>query len=132
MGYAGDAADVWTKQNGVGFLINRAVLLYGMGGRLDRLDGFLGRLVFRLFGAVCAIVALICGYAVWWHVSRGVPNSWVPPILFGIAAIAAASCVPYCFSRSRTFDEALDAMEGGAGDTNRWASRNERRSGRRL
>lgn len=89
-----------------------------MAGRFDRIDSALGRLVFRAFGWLCAIVALVCGYAGWWHFSHWNPDfSYVPAILFGIAALAAASCVPYCLSRKRTFGEALDAMEGGV-DTN--------------
>ena len=91
-----------------------------MARRMARIDGFLGRLVFRFFGLVCAAVALICAYAVWWHVEHWDPEvSLVPAILFGIAAVAAASCVPYCFSRNRRFVEALDAMEGGTGDQHR-------------
>ena len=84
--------------------------------RFDRLDGLLGRLFFRAAGTLCLLVALICAYASWWHVSRGLPHSWVPPLLFGICALAAGSCVTYCFARMRTFTEALDAMEGGVGD----------------
>ncbi len=87
-----------------------------MAGKLDRLDGFLGRLVFRAAGVACGIVALVCGYAAWWHIDHWSPGSLVPTILFGVAALAAGSCVPYCFSRKRRFVEALDAMEGGTGD----------------
>lgn len=91
-----------------------------MAQRMDRLDGFLGRLVFRAFGVLCGIVALVCGYAAWWHIERWDPGiSLVPTILFSLAALAAASCVPYCFSRNRRFVEALDAMEGGVGDQHR-------------
>jgi uncharacterized membrane protein YfcA len=87
---------------------------------MDRLDGFLGRLVFRAFGIGCGMIALVCGYAAWWHIDHWDPEaSLVPAILFAIAAIAAASVVPYCFSRNRSFVDALDAMEGGAGDQHR-------------
>lgn len=84
------------------------------------LDRTLGRLVFRTVGLVCALVALICAYAAWSRISDWQDYSLLPTILFGIAAIAAGSCVPYCFSRQRTFAEALDAMEGGVGDTRKW------------
>jgi len=91
---------------------------------MDRLDGYLGRLVFRAAGLGCAIIALVCGYAAWWHVEHWDQDmSLVPTILFSIAALAAAATVPYCFSRKRRFVEALDAMEGGAGDTHRPAKR---------
>jgi hypothetical protein len=39
--------------------------------------------------------------------------------MFGLVALAGASVVPYCFSRKRGLGEALDAMEGGAGDRQR-------------
>jgi hypothetical protein len=88
-----------------------------MAKRLDRVDGFLGRLVFRAFGLLCALIALVCGYAAWWHAEHRVPDmSLVPTLLFGLAALAAASVIPYCFSRDRKFIEALDAMEGGGAD----------------
>jgi uncharacterized membrane protein len=85
--------------------------------RFEKLDGMLGRLLFRAVGLVCALVALICAFTVHWHLTNWNPDySLVPAILFGLAAIAAASAVPYCFSRKRTFANALDAMEGGVGD----------------
>ena len=88
-----------------------------MADRLQRIDGFLGRLVFRAFGIGCAIIAAVCAYAAWWHLDhQGEIGSVVPFILFSLASLAAASCVPYCFSRKRSFVEALDAMEGGVGD----------------
>ena len=84
------------------------------------LDRTLGRLFFRTIGLMCAIVALICAYAAWSHVSDWQDYSLAPTILFLLATLAAGTCVPYCFSRQRTFAEALDAMEGGAGDTRKW------------
>lgn len=84
--------------------------------RVQRVDGFLGRLVFRAFGFLCAVIAMATGYAAWSHLAEGRPHGWAPVIMFGIAALAAASVVPYCFSRKRSFAEALDAMEGGVGD----------------
>jgi hypothetical protein len=83
----------------------------------ERLDGFLGRLLFRAVGLLCAIVAAVCAYAAWWHIGHwNATESLVPTILFSVAALASASIIPYCFSRNRSFVEALDAMEGGAGD----------------
>jgi hypothetical protein len=84
--------------------------------RVQRIDGFLGRLVFRAFGVLCGIIALVAGYAAWSHVSEGLPHGWAPAIMFGVVALTAALTVPYCFSRKRNFAEALDAMEGGVGD----------------
>ena len=90
-----------------------------MTGRIDRLDKALGRLVFRLVGLVCLVVAVGTAYAAWSHVSAGRPYGWIPVILFGLVAVAAGSCVPYCLSRNRSLGEALDAMEGGPGDLHR-------------
>ena len=87
---------------------------------VGRVDGFLGRLVFRAFGLVCAAVAIGTAYGAWSHAASGRPYGWTPVILFGLLAVASGSCVPFCFSRKRTFGESLDAMEGGSGlDTNR-------------
>jgi len=83
-----------------------------MTGKLDRLDGFLGRLVFRAVGLLCGLITLACGYAAWWHVTQmEAGGRLVPTLLFGLGAAGAASVVPYCFSRKRRFVEALDAME---------------------
>ena len=40
----------------------------------------------------------------------------VKAIFFAMVTLAAASVIPYCFSRDRKFIEALDAMEGGGAD----------------
>ena len=85
----------------------------------DRLDGFLGRLIFRTVGLLCALIALGTAYGAWNHVAAGRPYGWTPVLLFGMAAVAAASCVPFCFSRRRSFGDALDSMEGGAGTSRR-------------
>lgn len=87
---------------------------------VDRLDGFLGRLVYRAVGVFCALVALVSGYTAWWHFDHWDSDiSRVPAILFSLVALAAASAIPFCFSRNRSFAEALDAMEGGVGDQHR-------------
>lgn len=91
-----------------------------MAGRFDRIDGFLGRLFFRALGTLCAIVAAISVYAVFWHFTHwNAEYSLYVTIMFSLVAIAGASVVRYCFSRHRTFGEALDAMEGGTGGTDR-------------
>jgi hypothetical protein len=87
-----------------------------MAGRFDRIDGFLGRLLFRCVGLVCVLIALGTAYAAWSHLADNRPYGWAPVILFGAAAIAAAGCVPYCFSRNRSFVEALDALESEVPD----------------
>lgn len=91
-----------------------------MAGLLDRIDGFLGRLLFRAAGLACLLIAATCLYLAWWHVERRETVDWLlPAILFGLAALAAAAVVPYCFSRRRSFIEALDAMESEVPDMQR-------------
>ena len=102
-----------------------------MGDHIQRLDKALGRLVYRTVGSVAVLLAGICAYAAWWHVARGMPNSWGPPLMFALAVIVIAAVVPYCFSRSRTFGEALDAMEGSAGDMKRRKDPSDMRGRRR-
>lgn len=85
----------------------------------DRIDGWLGRLMFRGLGLICALVALGTAYGAWNHVAAGRPYGWTPVILFTLAAVAAASCVPFCFSRNRRFVEALDALESDVPDAPR-------------
>jgi hypothetical protein len=83
----------------------------------ERLDGFLGRLFFRALGLLCAIVALICTYAIFWHFTHwNAEYSLFVVIMFGLVVIAAAMILPYCFSRRRRFVEALDALESEVPD----------------
>ena len=86
---------------------------------VQRVDGFLGRLLFRAVGLLCAIVAAWAAYSAWGQVAAGRPYGWTSVMLLGLIAVAFGSCVPFCFSRKRTFAEALDAMEGGVGDRHR-------------
>lgn len=95
--------------------------------RMERVDGFLGRLVFRAVGVGCMMISLATGYAAWSHISEGSPYGLAPVIMFGVASLLALSVVPYCFSRKRSFAEALDAMEGGVGDQPRPPRRAENR-----
>ena len=82
----------------------------------DRIDGFVGRLLYRGLGLVCAVIALGTAYGAWNHYAAGRPYGWTPIALFGLAAVAAASCVPFCFSRNRRLVDALDALESDVPD----------------
>lgn len=91
-----------------------------MANRFERIDGFLGRLFFRVIGTVCAIVALIALYAVFWHFTHwNAEYSLIVVIMFGLVAVAGLAILPYCYSRKRSLGEALDAMEGGTYDSNK-------------
>jgi hypothetical protein len=91
-----------------------------MAGRFDRIDGLLGRLFFRAIGLLCGLIALLSLYAVFWHLTHwNAEYSLYVSIMFGLVAIAGLSVIPYCFSRNRTFGEALDTMEGGSGGDQR-------------
>jgi hypothetical protein len=80
--------------------------------RLDRINAALGRLVFRGLGTLCAIAALASTYGIWWQVTHWNADSPIVIAMFAVAALGAGIAVPYCFSRTRTFTEVLDAMEG--------------------
>jgi hypothetical protein len=90
-----------------------------MAGIVEGVDRTLGRLIFRAVGLVCAAVTLVCAYVAWRYLSEWQEESLAPVIMFSIAAVAAGSAVPFCFSRKRTLGEALDAMEGGVADAPR-------------
>ncbi|HKX92019.1 MAG TPA: hypothetical protein VJM15_06290 [Sphingomicrobium sp.] len=81
------------------------------GGSLDRLDGALGRLLFRAIGSLFAIVAGICLYVAYRYATDWRLDSWLPALMFMLIGAAFGSVVPYCFSRRRKLTEALDAME---------------------
>lgn len=79
---------------------------------LEQLNGFVGRLVFRAVGLGCALIAVACAYAAYWHIENwGRDYALVGAALFTLAAAAALWVMLLCFSRKRTLVEALDAME---------------------
>lgn len=82
-----------------------------MSNAIDWIDQTLGRLIFRALGLLCAIVVLVCAYAIWRFVSDWDAQSLVPVVMFAVAGLAAAIAVPHCFSSRRRFVEVLDAME---------------------
>lgn len=86
---------------------------------VGRVDGFLGRLLFRTLGLICVAIAIGTAYAAWNHLSAGRPYGWTPVILFIVAAAAATVALPWCFSKRRTLGEALDAMEDSTPDMTR-------------
>lgn len=86
-----------------------------MARRVDRLNRALGLLVFRAFGTLFAVVALICLYVAYRHATDWHEGSAAPAVMFGLIGVAFGSVVPYAFSRKRTFTEALDAMESADG-----------------
>lgn len=90
-----------------------------MAQRFERLDQMLGRLIFRFFGMVFAGVSLVCLHAAYRYATDWYSGSLAPALMFGLIAAAFGSVVPYCFSRRRTFTEALDAMESDVPDYER-------------
>jgi hypothetical protein len=70
----------------------------------ERIDGFLGRLVFRAIGCVTALITLA---ALWAVVGSAKPweggKSWAALIMFGAGAVIAGYATRYYFSRERTF-----------------------------
>lgn len=91
------------------------------GDRLNRsasgANCFLGKLLFRALGTLTGLAALGAGYLFWQAVSAWNPEaSLVGAILSGAFMLGAGWVTLYCFSSKRTLIEALDAMEGTAGD----------------
>jgi hypothetical protein len=79
----------------------------------ERIDGFLGRLVFRAIGCVTAFITLA---AVWAAYDSATPweggKSLAALLMFGVGAVLAGSVTRWCFSRERTFGEFIAAVEG--------------------
>ena len=76
----------------------------------DRLDA-LGRLFFRALGTLCALAVLGClaGLAyVWTHWNERESPFAIALLLF--AGSVFLWCALHCFSRKRTFEEALDSL----------------------
>ena len=88
-----------------------------MRNALDQINGLLGRLIFRAVGVGCALIAIACAYAAYWHVeNREQDYAAVGAVLFGLATVAALAVMRFCFSPRRTLVEALDAMEDESPD----------------
>ena len=78
-----------------------------------RIDGLLGRLVFRAIGCATALITLAAVWAAFggttpWEGSK----SFAALLMFGAGAVIAGCVTRWCFSRERTFGEFMDAIEG--------------------
>jgi hypothetical protein len=86
-----------------------------------RIDGFLGRLVFRAIGCVTALITLA---ALWAALGSARPweggKSIAALLMFGAGAVIAGYVTRYCFSRERTFGDFIDTVEGDEADTARY------------
>jgi hypothetical protein len=88
-----------------------------MANVFKRIDGFLGRLVFRAIGCVTALITLAAlwaafGSATPWEGSK----SFAALLMFGAGAVIAGCVTRWCFGRERTFGEFIDAIEGDDSD----------------
>jgi ascorbate-specific PTS system EIIC-type component UlaA len=80
---------------------------------LKRIDGFLGRLVFRFLGLVATGIGLAAAYAAYQTLISGDGlKSIVAFLMFGAGAAIAAFTARYCFSGKRTFGDFIQAIEG--------------------
>lgn len=78
-------------------------------GKLDAL----GRIFFRALGTLCALSALGCLAGIAWVVRNERGGEAVAAIaMFLVAGGLATWCAAHCFSRKRTFEEALDSITG--------------------
>ena len=83
-----------------------------------RIDGFLGRLVWRAIGCVTAFITFA---ALWAAVGSATPwnggSSIAALLMFGAGAVIAGWVTRWCFSRERTFGDFIAAVEGDDTDT---------------
>ncbi len=83
-----------------------------------RIDGFLGRLVWRAIGCVTAFITLA---ALWAAFDSATPwnggTSLVALLMFGTGAVIAGAVTRWSFSRERTFGDFIAAIEGDDTDT---------------
>ena len=79
----------------------------------ERIDGFLGRLVFRFLGLVAAGITLAATYAAYQNLMNAEgAKSIVAFVMFGAGAAIAGFTTRYCFSGKRTFGDFIRAIEG--------------------
>jgi hypothetical protein len=83
----------------------------------ERIDGFLGRLVFRAIGCVTALITLA---AVWAAFGSATPwqggKTLAALLMFGAGAVIAGCVTRWCFSRERTFGDFIAAVDGDETD----------------
>jgi hypothetical protein len=83
-----------------------------------RIDGFLGRLVFRAIGCVTALITLA---AVWAALGSATPweggKSLAALLMFGAGAVIAGCLTRYCFARERTIGDFIAAIDGDDTDS---------------
>ena len=89
-----------------------------MANAFARIDGFLGRLVFRALGCVTALITLA---ALWAAFGSARPwdggKSLAAVVMFGAGAAIAGYVTRYCFARERTLGDFVDMVDGGETDT---------------
>lgn len=84
----------------------------------ERIDGFLGRLVFRFLGLIAAGITLAAAYAAYQNLmSAEGAKSIVAFVMFGAGAAIAGFTTRYCFSGKRTFGDFVQAIEGNDAET---------------
>ena len=89
-----------------------------MANVFQRIDGFMGRLVFRAIGCVTASDHARCtlGRVRQREAWEG-GKSLAALLMFGAGALIAGCVTRCCFSRERTFGDFIDALEGDDTDT---------------
>ena len=82
---------------------------------MEKVDRLLGKIIFRITGSLCLVIAIACLYALCRHwVEWNSESSLVPFVLIVLVGIGSVIAIPYCYSRKRILSEALEAIEGGA------------------
>jgi hypothetical protein len=82
-----------------------------------RIDGFLGRLVWRPIGCMTAIITLAAVWAAYHSVTPwNGSTSLAALLMFGPGAVIAGFVTRWCFARERTFGDFIAAVDGNDTD----------------
>ena len=83
-----------------------------------RIDGFLGRLVWRAIGCITAFMTLAALWAAFDSVTPwNGATSLAALLMFGAGAVIAGAVTRWSFSRDRTFGDFIAAIDGDETDT---------------
>jgi hypothetical protein len=95
-----------------------------MANVFERIDGFVGRLVFRAIGCVTALITFAALWAAFDSAKswKGA-GSLAALVMVGAGAVVAGCATRYCFSRERTFGDFIEAVDGDEADTARHGRR---------
>ncbi len=79
---------------------------------LQWLDDVLGRLVYRLFGCITALMSVLALWVIWHSLVNGEgPRAWLSVAMFSAGAALAIWTTKYCFSRQRKLGDLASTLD---------------------